>query len=378
MAGAMIRLRYSDRDPGQVTGYSVALPGNLTRAGNPIWCSGGKLAPDLTLPKLRCRWERPRNDPRSAPQPGLRMSPRSARAFLRSAACSAAQRARNESEYFTELTAMGVQIRYRYSDQQPGEITGYALSITGQGVDQVWCAGGQLGANLTLPRLRRCWAIPENTIRPPVTPAEHRAIWDDVITATSQAAERMRTSIRTDPAAAADSAWATADLLRATARVIRGPAGQDLRRAASEFDRAAREARVVVPRPSPPGDTLRAAAQFLSLTRPGPAARKLRILVAILADLTEVAAELRQIQQRHHQAAAARTAHGCLTQLGERISAHGDEAARHLDAPVHRAAEVARTDLPPYHPQTGPRWQPAGAVRAKRRPQGPLRRRRER
>jgi hypothetical protein len=55
-AGISVRRRYSTRNPGEVTGYAVALPADTTRTGAPIWYSGGKLAPDLTLPKLRHRW----------------------------------------------------------------------------------------------------------------------------------------------------------------------------------------------------------------------------------------------------------------------------------------------------------------------------------
>jgi hypothetical protein len=40
-----------------VTGYAVALPGDATGAGQPVWFDGGKLAADLTLPRLRRRWE---------------------------------------------------------------------------------------------------------------------------------------------------------------------------------------------------------------------------------------------------------------------------------------------------------------------------------
>jgi len=61
-SGVLVRTRYSVRDPGQVTGYTVALSGDTTRAGGPVWFGGGKLAADLSLPKLRCRW--------GAPQPG--------------------------------------------------------------------------------------------------------------------------------------------------------------------------------------------------------------------------------------------------------------------------------------------------------------------
>jgi hypothetical protein len=55
-AGFLVRKRYSARDPDQVTGYAVALPGDTTKDGGPVWYSGGKLAPDLTWPKLRQRW----------------------------------------------------------------------------------------------------------------------------------------------------------------------------------------------------------------------------------------------------------------------------------------------------------------------------------
>ncbi|HEV2377806.1 MAG TPA: hypothetical protein VGS19_37295 [Streptosporangiaceae bacterium] len=55
-AGLLVRKRFSTRDPGEVTGYAVALPHNTTHAAEPVWYSGGKLAADLTLPKLRHRW----------------------------------------------------------------------------------------------------------------------------------------------------------------------------------------------------------------------------------------------------------------------------------------------------------------------------------
>jgi len=56
-AGVLIRKRYSTQHPGQVTGYAVGLPHHRGRDGGVIWYGGGKLAADLTLPKLRGRWE---------------------------------------------------------------------------------------------------------------------------------------------------------------------------------------------------------------------------------------------------------------------------------------------------------------------------------
>lgn len=53
----LVRVRYSTRNPGQVTGYDVALADDTVRAGGPVWFGGGKLAADLSLPKLRARWD---------------------------------------------------------------------------------------------------------------------------------------------------------------------------------------------------------------------------------------------------------------------------------------------------------------------------------
>jgi hypothetical protein len=55
-AGVLVRTRFSTRNPGQVTGYSVALDGDTAKDGGPVWYGGGKLAPDLSWPKLQHRW----------------------------------------------------------------------------------------------------------------------------------------------------------------------------------------------------------------------------------------------------------------------------------------------------------------------------------
>jgi hypothetical protein len=55
-AGVLVRERFSVKGLGQVTGYSVALPGDTTRDDGPAWYGGGKLAADLSWPGLRQRW----------------------------------------------------------------------------------------------------------------------------------------------------------------------------------------------------------------------------------------------------------------------------------------------------------------------------------
>ncbi|WP_242911475.1 relaxase/mobilization nuclease domain-containing protein [Actinomadura terrae] len=55
-AGLLARPRYARGDRTQVIGYSVALPAQASGTDRPIWYGGGKLAADLSLPKLRTRW----------------------------------------------------------------------------------------------------------------------------------------------------------------------------------------------------------------------------------------------------------------------------------------------------------------------------------
>jgi hypothetical protein len=55
-AGLRVRLRTNGTGPDHATGYSVALPGHHTATGEDIWYSGGNLATDLSLPKLRRFW----------------------------------------------------------------------------------------------------------------------------------------------------------------------------------------------------------------------------------------------------------------------------------------------------------------------------------
>ncbi len=57
--GLLVRERMSERNPGEVTGYAVALPDRYGTGTPPVYFGGGKLAPDLTLPRLQRRWDGP-------------------------------------------------------------------------------------------------------------------------------------------------------------------------------------------------------------------------------------------------------------------------------------------------------------------------------
>ncbi|WP_051838649.1 relaxase/mobilization nuclease domain-containing protein [Streptomyces sp. NRRL WC-3742] len=53
---AGLRLNRRMAPDGTVTGYSVALPGDRTAQSRAVWYSGTRLAPDLSLPRVRERW----------------------------------------------------------------------------------------------------------------------------------------------------------------------------------------------------------------------------------------------------------------------------------------------------------------------------------
>ncbi len=90
-AGVEVRKRFSMRNPGEVTGYAVALPHDTTSVGEPVWYGGGKLAADLTLPKLRHRWISGRLGERTVP--GGRLTPQERAAIWDHAARAAADAA---------------------------------------------------------------------------------------------------------------------------------------------------------------------------------------------------------------------------------------------------------------------------------------------
>ncbi|MFH9734385.1 relaxase/mobilization nuclease domain-containing protein [Streptomyces sp. NPDC017260] len=52
-AGLRVKVRHAPS--GDPLGYNVALPGDRNRHGEPVWYPGSKLAPDLSLPKIRLR-----------------------------------------------------------------------------------------------------------------------------------------------------------------------------------------------------------------------------------------------------------------------------------------------------------------------------------
>ena len=345
-SGVAVRRRYSLASPGEVTGYAVGLPQHTAKDGGMVWYGGGKLAADLTLPRLRRRWATTGADHPAFP--GQAFSPALARAVLRNRVTTAAGQARGEAEFFGRLRADGVLVRLRFSDLHPDQITGYSAGLPGDIASdgaQRWYGGGRLAAGLTLPRLRRSWAQPlrwaaERSGTSRFTAPEREAIFEHAARQAAAATEHIRHCIRDDPDSAADTAWAAADTLHVAARALRNP---ELRRAADSYDRAARARYGAVPARTRQGDQLRRAARLMAITGalPGDTALITTALAASLMVLAVAVAELREAQQHAGQAAAARAAAGHL-HAAARSCRQAPQAAREHRPDIPRARRPPR------------------------------------
>lgn len=326
--GVLVRKRYSTRFAGQVTGYAAALPDDLGASGQPVWFGGGKLAADLTLPKLRRRWGTDGTGrPPSRPLSGRHLSARTIRAALRTTVRHAADEARTTAEFFELLEQHGVLAKRRYSRLDPDQLTGYAVALPDT-EEPVWYTGGRLGADLTLPRLQHRWHHPEfgrHVEEDDLTVDERQAFYDDAVRATAYATSQIRRHLATNPYAAEDACWAASDALHVAAKATGNP---HLRRAADAYDRGSRAPYGRIPRPSSAGNALRTTARLLTLA--GIQDRgtvSILVLVSRLITLLDTIAQIRRLQQRQAQAGAARAASQHLSHP----TTAADQAARHGD-----------------------------------------------
>ena len=297
------------------------------------------------------------------------------RVTLRRHVTTAAASARNETEFFALLERAGVLVRARHSTNNPGQVTGYAVALPGdtaKGGGPVWYGGGKLAADLTWPKLTQRWTGTGTGPAPGgggLTAAERNAIWDHTARVAADAAAQIRALAGTDPAAAADAAWAASGTLHVAAAAL---GSRILRQAADAYDRAARAPFGRIPRPSPAGNRLRQAARligaFAYLTK-DPALAPL-VLITRLAALAEAVADLRNAQQHAAQATAARAS-------AERLYAAARPAGPQRPAPgqPRTAAQLAAQSFPApgRQPPAGrPRpGQYQGGQRPPRRPPPP-------
>jgi hypothetical protein len=354
-AGVLIRTRFSRRDPDQLTGYAVALPEDRTGAGTPVWYGGGKLAADLTLPKLRRRWSAtgPDGDPQSAdyhPVTGRHLSARSARAVLRRIVRQAADRSQTIEEFLSRLEREGLLVKRRYSELNPGQVTGYAVTlpdhVDGQTRQPLWYSGGRLADDLTLPRLQQRW----QGHSPPaaadgLTVEERQGLYEDAARATAHATAQLRRHLALNPHAARDACWAAADVLRITAKAT---GNRHLHHAADAYDRAARPPYARIPPPTPAGNTLRSTARLLTMAGllDDQQTQTTMALITALTALMETISHLQEMQQNAAQAAASRSAGHHLRQAAPTPTTEPASPRGH----VVSAMEVAMMAFPHQRP----------------------------
>jgi hypothetical protein len=266
--------------------------------------------------------------------------------------------ASSEQEFFTRLEASGILVRKRFSPRDPGQVTGYAVAkpghVNGQGTP-VWFGGGKLATDLTLPKLRKRWFStgPAPSPRPRsgarLTAEDRHHIWIGAANTAARATRMIRSCAFTDPAAAADAAWAASDALHIAADLLDS---RTLRQAADSYARAARHGHGRIPGPTPAGNRLRATARLLALagTAGGGDQAAVMILVAKLAELAGAVAALRDSQRHAAQASAARVA---AERLHAATCARPSPARPGTVSPTARphrrartAAELARLEYP--------------------------------
>jgi hypothetical protein len=165
----------------------------------------------------------------------------------------------------------------------------------------------------------------------------------------ARAARMIRSCAFTDPATAADAAWAASDALHIAADVLGSSA---LRQPADSYARAARHGYGRIPGPTPAGNRLRATARLLALvaTAGGEDQAAVMMLVAQLAELASVVAGLRESQRHAAQAlaapAAAERLHAATCARPGRAWPGRASSTERPDRRARTAAELAQLEYP--------------------------------
>jgi hypothetical protein len=312
-----------------------------------------------------------RDDRTATPRPGVKEQvtaealgrPVAPRVVLRTKVKAAAAASTGFEDFTSRLAAAGVTVWPRMSEMRPDQMTGYSVSLndwTNAAGEPVRFGGGKLAPDLSLPKLTARWGEQPAARRhpdrataagqqrteavPPVTGPDAERAWLDAERLVREAAARISADARTNPDAAADAAWAASDALTATAAGLEGDHGGPLTDAAEAFERAGRDCYRSVPERSDTGAALRATARTIALLTAGsrhPAGRTAMVTVA-LASLVAAVADLREAQQRLHQADAARAAAAHLRLGAANVPSSGWDASRPRSAAQQAALSFTR------------------------------------
>jgi hypothetical protein len=377
-AGVSTRKRYSTTTTGEVTGYAVGLPRHTAKDGGIVWYGGGKLAADLTLPKLRHRWTAPETEHGAVPDADcLRRRPAPC-----SGTWSPGRRSRHAMRPGSSPACVkracwcGCGSARSTPARSPGTPSPCPAMTSATG--PLWYGGGRLSADLTLPRLRQRWNLVRSTTADHsgafrFTAPERGAIYTHTARRAAAAAEHIRRCAQGDTGQAADAAWAAADTFHVAARALRNP---ELRRAADSYDRAARSRYGRTPRATREGNQLRTAARLMALTgtSAGETTLVAATLIANLVALAVAVAELREAQRYAAQATPARAAaahlHAASIQARSAMPHPGYAQARWRGWSANAAA-LASADFP-MPPQPGRVPSPGSGVSRPSPRAGPL------
>lgn len=286
---------------------------------------------ETTRPELRAH----REQQQRAVQAGRPVPAGPAREVLRRRVRAAAGATDSLEQFVSRLERAGTMVRLRYSQQDPGQVTGYAVALPGYGDEgtagPVWFGGGKLAADLTLPQLHARWSggsagapavVPAGANaagsgRPQRLSAEQRAaIYTDADDALADATRQLHAG----GPGADDIAWAAADTTAVLARVVDARIVDGVRRvgptslAADALERAARPRRRTVPAVTPASRRLRATSSALSsLTVVLP--RESRQVLALLSQVQQLMVTVSRLRAAQGQAAQATAALAAAAQL---------------------------------------------------------------
>ena len=234
-----------------------------------------------------------------------------ARDWLRREVRFAAAAAATGEEFFDLLRQAGVLVEARQSTVNPGQITGYKVAlpnhITGDR-KPIWYGGAKLAPDLSLPRLLARWA---DTAEVPPRSGSAAGLYERAAEQIHAATADVRRLASGAPGGAAAAGYAAADTLTVTARHAEGRRRGPLHEAAEMFDRAARLPHGRTPARTRRAAQLRAMARLIGVAgqlADNDALFGMLRLIVNLSLLADALAELRESQQRLHQARAARTA----------------------------------------------------------------------
>lgn len=296
-----VRLRYSTLIPGQVTGYSAGLAGDLNADGGQVWYRAGKLAAHLSMPRLQRRWT-----PGAAP--GHRMSSVTARTVLRREVTAAAAASVTEDAFFKNLTARGIDVHLWYDPARPGRVVRYSAGLPGRVSKTgtlIRYSAGTLSPALTLGKLRAHWRKGQSGAADPGL--YDGADRDTIYAHAADIAQWAAREVQKNPRCHADVALAAADILNAAADAT---GNQALRSAADGFMKSVHTGRRRDGYRSPPGQALRISARLLKATRP-PGSRggsALPRLVAAIIGLINAITELKKTNRYLGERVASRRA----------------------------------------------------------------------